>query len=94
MPTSTPLDEISRLKTDNQRLKTTLSDLVTHYHGSYDQQQQLQSDFSGPNGLLTYGQVRDLVWQNAQAVLRDRDPQQQVDQATALDTTPQQAVSR
>lgn len=66
--------ETQRLISDNQRLLDTLADLVTHYHGNYEQQEQLRSDFSGPDGLQTHAQVRDLVWQNACAVLAEHRP--------------------
>jgi len=54
-----------------ERLTSALKDFLAYYHGTDEQQAELQADFSGPDGLLPDAEVRSLVFRNAQKALAE-----------------------
>jgi hypothetical protein len=74
-------DEITRLRAllsssrgeqaVRERLTSALKDFLVYYHGTDEQQAELQADFSGPDGMLPDAEVRSLVFRNAQKALAE-----------------------
>jgi len=54
-----------------ERLTSALKDFLVYYHGTDEQQAELQADFSGPDGMLPDAEVRSLVFRNAQKALAE-----------------------
>jgi len=63
------LERLAHCWNCHDALVSALKDLMVYYHGSDEQQAELQADFSGPGGLLPYTECRRLVFKNAQQAL-------------------------
>jgi len=82
---------------DRGALAEALTDMVRYYDGTDEMQEELQADFSGPDGLVPDAEVRRLVLANArnalarvmfEAARSDTGPQAQVRAETGVPVAP------